>query len=250
MKKPLVAGNWKLNKNPSETQEFMSQFLEYVGKKYESCFAIFPPAVNAIVVADALKDHNTRWGGQNYYLKNEGAYTGENSAQVFKELGADMGLVGHSERRQIFKEDDDLIAEKVLNLQNLGLTPILCVGETIEQREADQTQEVVFYQLIKGLSKALVDQDFVIAYEPVWAIGTGKVATPEVAEEVHAMLRQELSQLTSPERAAKVPLLYGGSVKPSNSKVLFAQQNIDGFLVGGASLDARSFVDIFENCLS
>ncbi|MEZ4871528.1 MAG: triose-phosphate isomerase [Bdellovibrionales bacterium] len=243
----FVAGNWKLNKGPKEALEFLYEFKEIVPENKLNQFILFLPALTLGAVAKSLAETELGWGGQNVFFEDEGAFTGENSAAVLRELGASYCLVGHSERRQIFGETDDWMAKKVALLQNHQIIPMLCVGETLEQRKAGQTIEVITNQLRAGLKEADLSGQLAFAYEPVWAIGTGEVATPEMAEEAHAALRTELKKLSGTS-GTDFPILYGGSVKPENSKELSVQPNIDGFLVGGASLKPQSFFDIYKNC--
>ncbi len=229
----IFAGNWKMNKGPKETREFLLEFLERIEANAQKDYLLFAPATNLYLCADMLKSTSVGWGAQNCYFEASGAFTGEISPQVLQEMGATHCLVGHSERRQIFNESDEILAKKASALQNFGIIPVYCVGETLEEREAGKTLEVVMGQL----HAASLDGDFLIAYEPVWAIGTGKVASPEQAQEVHAEIRKEYSQ----------KLLYGGSVKPENAAELAAQNDIDGFLIGGASLKVESFIAISQN---
>lgn len=243
MKKLICAGNWKLNKTPKETAEFLSELMTEVGvDDLSSYFVIFPPASNWFIFS---AQENVQWGAQNIYFENSGAFTGENSAATLKEMKGRYALVGHSERRSIFKEPDEWMAKKVLSLQAQGLTPVLCVGESLDEREAGKTEAVIGQQLDSVLSKIEKGSGLWVAYEPVWAIGTGKVATPDQARDAHVFLRQKLTEKWGKEAAAKVPLLYGGSVKPENAAELGEQQDVDGFLIGGASLKVESFAGIF-----
>ena len=244
-----VAGNWKLNKGPNEAVEFIYEFKEMASTEDMEKFILFLPALTLGSVANTLTQENMLWGGQNVYFETSGAFTGENSAKVLKELGATHCLVGHSERRQLFGETDEWMAKKVRVLQDNDIEPMLCVGETLEQREAGKTIEVISHQLAKGLENLDREKPFSIAYEPVWAIGTGKVATPEIAEEAHCALREKLQSIVDQDKAKNTSILYGGSVKPDNAKELGDKPNIDGFLVGGASLDPQSFFNIFVNAM-
>lgn len=248
MNKPLVAANWKLNKGPKEAEEFFKSFKQGIGQKWKDNFLFFIPAANWFVAQKEL-DSQFSWGAQNIYKEASGAFTGENSAATLKEFGGDHVLVGHSERRQIFNEDNKLLNEKVLFTISQNLVPVLCVGETLEQREAGQTMQVVGEQLEKGLDSVKATDNFIIAYEPVWAIGTGVVASPEQAQEVHAFVRKKMGELFSQNKAEQTLILYGGSVKASNAKELNDRPDIDGFLVGGASLDPVQFSSILEVCL-
>ncbi|MEK2644624.1 triose-phosphate isomerase [Bdellovibrio sp. BCCA] len=237
--KKIFAANWKLFKTPKETREFFAQFKE-VANKATGELVFFPSAISLEAASTSLTGTTIKWGAQNCYFQASGAFTGENSAQVVKELGGSYILIGHSERRKIFGETDALIAEKVAFTQGLGLTPMLCIGETLEEREASHTFRVLETQLHLGLAKADKTKPVVIAYEPVWAIGTGKVATPEQVAETHTDVFNILSKLGF----AQSPILYGGSVKPDNAAGLIKQPHVNGFLVGGASLEVKSFSEI------
>lgn len=247
----IFAANWKLHKTPQETREFFTSFKNLAAtpaktKSTEvSTMVFFPPATSLEAAAQSLTGTAIEWGAQNAYLEGKGAFTGEVSAAVVKELGAQWILLGHSERRKIFLESDELVASKLAYVQSLGLKPMLCIGETLEERETGKTADVLKSQLQKGLSKANKEQPLAIAYEPVWAIGTGKVATPQQVRETHQAVRGFLSQLGF---ATKTPILYGGSVKVDNARELIQIQNVDGFLVGGASLEPKTFLDICQ-CL-
>ena len=247
MSKAIVAANWKLNKNPQESASFVAEFLETIAEQDQQQYFIFPPALNLLAISEQLAASSVHFGLQNCYVESAGAFTGENSAQVAKAVGASSCLIGHSERRSLFGESDEMINKKFLHLQQLDLLPILCVGETLAQREAGETNEVIGEQLQQALVGADLSKKYIVAYEPVWAIGTGKVATPEMAEEAHQFLHEKLGQLAG-QKSYHRPLLYGGSVKPGNAKSLFAMPHIDGFLVGGASLEVSSFVGIFQAC--
>jgi triosephosphate isomerase len=237
--KKIFAANWKLFKTPKETREFFTQFKE-VANKATGELVFFPSAISLEAACEATKNSNIKIGAQNAYVKESGAFTGENSAKVVKELGGQYILIGHSERRKIFGEEDGLLAEKVHFVQGLGLTPMLCVGETLEEREATHTFRVLETQLTLGLAKADKAKPIVIAYEPVWAIGTGKVATPEQVAETHTDVFNILKTLGF----ETAPILYGGSVKADNAAGLIKQAHVSGFLVGGASLEAQSFIQI------
>lgn len=237
MRKPLLAGNWKLYKTPAQTAEFFAAFLPVVANSSHD-IVICPPFVNIAAAVEATKDSKVEIGGQNLYWKDEGAFTGEISGPMLKAAGAKWVIIGHSERRQYFGETDATVLERTRAALNAGLKPIVCVGETLEQREAGKTEEVLRTQFTNGIAPLTNDQfsQIVIAYEPVWAIGTGKTATPEMAQEAHAFLRKLLP--------VDVRILYGGSVKPDNTEGLMTQPDIDGALVGGASLEPKSFAAI------
>lgn len=246
-RKTICAGNWKLNKSPQESRAFVKELLPRIDN-FKCEMVIFPQALSCEAVATESKNKNLKWGGQNCYFENAGAFTGENSAKVLFGMGASYVLVGHSERRQIFAEDDELLSKKFECAQEAGLTPMLCLGETLIERQTGVTNQVIMEQLKKGLSRVNFSKTFTLAYEPVWAIGTGKVATTEEAEEAHSYLREQLKVLAGPEIANKTSILYGGSVKPDNAKNLIEKENIDGFLIGGASLEVKSFLAIANLC--
>lgn len=245
----LVAGNWKLNKGPEESKQFVKTLKETVKPEEESHLILLPSALSAFAVQESLGKSEIRWGGQNCYAGNTGAFTGENSPEVLSQMGAKFCLAGHSERRQIFMESDELIAKKVKAIQAQNLTPILCVGESLDDRKWGRTLEVIRRQLRSGLENLDSAKKFVVAYEPIWAIGTGEVATPDQVDEVHLQIRKELENLLSGV-GTTAPILYGGSVKSSNCEVLSQLPQVNGFLVGGASLDAKEFVSILRNSLS
>lgn len=229
-------------KTPRETRDFFNQWKVKVPDiKDEVVF--FPSAFCIEAASESLRATSYKWGAQNTYFQLQGAFTGENSAAAVKDLGGHYILIGHSERRKIFKESDEWIAEKVSFVQSLGLTPMLCIGETLQERESGQTRQINEQQLKMGLAKAHAAKPLVVAYEPVWAIGTGKVASPEQVAETHSEIKKILSSLGF----KSVPLLYGGSVKPDNSKSLLSIPDVDGFLVGGASLEVDSFLAIVNS---
>lgn len=233
-----------MNKNPQQAGEFVRQLKELVKPDDHRGFILFPSALTASEVASGTKGTGIRWGGQNCYFENSGAFTGENSPEILKGMGAEFCLVGHSERRHVFGEPDELLSKKVQALQKLGTIPILCVGETVDDRRWNRTQEVIVRQLRTGLQSADPDKTLWLAYEPVWAIGTGQVATPSQVEEAHVILRKALKEWSAPV-ADDVPILYGGSVKSDNAKALAALENVNGFLIGGASLDPVEFSKIY-----
>lgn len=242
----IFAANWKLFKTPQETRDFFAKWGEvFSSSKNEVVF--FPPTIALEAASTAIKKIQSKYalsfGVQNAYSQAQGAFTGENSMTVVKELGGKYILIGHSERRQIFGEKNALLADKVAFAQSLGLVPMLCIGETLQEREAGQTKTVLKTQLSEGLAKADMIQPLVVAYEPVWAIGTGKVATPEQVRETHQDVYDILGDL-----GFTAPILYGGSVKPENAVGLVQIPNVDGFLVGGASLEVDSFKKICESC--
>lgn len=245
-RKKVLAANWKMYKSPSEAVQFFKAFLPQVTPTSSKQIYFFPSAISLWVTQEILRKTDIKFGAQNCYSENEGAFTGENSPLVVKELGAHALLVGHSERRQLFAEDNALVAKKVKKAQEHQLVPIICVGETLEEREQDQTESVLKSQLETVLKTIDKDQDWIIAYEPVWAIGTGKVATPEQANHAHILIRKFVAEKLGQATAQNLSILYGGSVKPENAKELTQESDIDGFLVGGASLKVDSFVSLFE----
>jgi triosephosphate isomerase len=251
MRKPLIAGNWKMYKTINEAIELVNNLKRELIDLEEADIAVCPAYTALSEVADLLIGSNIKLGAQDVYWQEEGAFTGEVSSLMLKDVGCDYVIIGHSERRKYFFETDETVNKKIKAVQTKGLTPIFCVGETLEEREAQKTIDVVEQQLKGGL-KGLSGDDvlkLVIAYEPVWAIGTGRTATPQQAQEVHEFIRKMLKQNTSSEVADEVRILYGGSVKPSNIKELMQQTDIDGALVGGASLESAAFTEIVKNSL-
>lgn len=239
----ICAGNWKMNKSPAEAAAFVAKLKETASAEEQKNMILFPAAVTAQAVAEGVRGSGLSWGGQNCYVGASGAFTGENSAQVLKDMGAKFILVGHSERRHIFGEPDEMIAKKVQFVQSLGLIPLLCVGETLDDRRWNRTEEVIVRQTRAALKNADPTSPLWIAYEPVWAIGTGEVATPVQVEEAHGLLRTFLKEWSS-AAAENIPILYGGSVKTDNAKSLSALNNVQGFLIGGASLNPAEFLEI------
>jgi triosephosphate isomerase len=243
--KKLVVGNWKMHGSRASNAELIAGLLaaDLSATAPRADVAVCPPFVYLADVADALKGSAIAVGTQDISVQAQGAYTGEVAGPMIRELGASYAIVGHSERRSYHSESDQLVADKARSALSHGLTPIVCVGETLAEREAGQTEAVVSRQL-KAVIDALGEQlvQIVVAYEPVWAIGTGKTASPEQAQAVHVVLRAQLKAALP--AAASVPLLYGGSVKPDNAAVLFAQADIDGGLIGGAALKAADFAAI------
>lgn len=242
----IIAGNWKMYKTSPEAQELVSGLVKGIDQIKDREMVIFPPSLHLKDVVAQVKGTKIQVGAQNMYTKPEGAFTGEISPKMLKDVGVEYILIGHSERRHVFGENDALINEKVKAAYAADLLPMLCIGELLEEYEAGKSKEVCRNQLVAGLKDITAEQmkTMVIAYEPVWAIGTGKVATPEIAESIHAACRQVLTELYSAEIAQIVPVLYGGSVKPDNAAGLLSQENIDGCLVGGACLVADSFLAI------
>ncbi len=241
-----MAGNWKMYKNPAQTKEFFDAFLPLVAESKHCEIAICPPFVNIAAAVEATRGTRVGIGAQNLYWKNEGAFTGEVSGPMIKAAGAEWVIIGHSERRQFFGETDATVLERTKAALAAGLRPIVCVGEMLAEREAGRTDAVLTEQFNGGIAPLDAESfaKIVIAYEPVWAIGTGKTATPEMAADAHRVLRGLVTAKYGAEAGAAVRILYGGSVKPDNVKGLMAQPEIDGALVGGASLEAGSFASI------
>lgn len=242
MRKPIMAGNWKLNKTPNETIVFVEEIKPLLAGVNDVEIVICPTFTSINVATYLTKNTNIKVGAQNLFWEKSGAFTGEISGDMLKELGCEYVIIGHSERRQYFGETDATVNKKIFAAFAAGLVPIVCVGETLEEREAGKVEEVISTQIRDGL-KGLNAKDhgkIIIAYEPVWAIGTGKTATPEQANEVHVLIRQRLAEIFG-ETAQTIRIQYGGSVKPDNVKELMAQSDIDGALIGGAALKADSF---------
>jgi triosephosphate isomerase len=248
VRKPLIAGNWKMNLLRDSSVALVHQLLDKSRPSDKVEIAVCPPSVYLHDVGSALRGSHIALGAQNMYHTDEGAYTGEISGKMLKDLGCRYVILGHSERRQLMGETDASVNLKVVAALKIGLIPIVCVGETLEQREANQTQQVVRSQCEGSLAGLTADQvaGLVLAYEPVWAIGTGRTATPAQAEEVHADIRALLTKHFGADAAQRVRIQYGGSVKPDNARELLSQPNIDGALVGGASLKADSFIPIID----
>ncbi len=247
MRKPFIAGNWKMNKGLSEARELVSRLRETVAGIDDVEIAVCPPTVDLTTVYQIIKDSNIQLGAQNMYWEDSGAYTGEISGPMLKEAGVSYVIIGHSERREYFQETDEEVNKKLKAAFQYALKPIICVGETLEEREAGKTFDKVKGQIkadLQGLTEKQVEE-LVIAYEPIWAIGTGKTATAEDANEVIKYIR-DLVKEDFGEVASRVRIQYGGSVKPGNIEEIMAQPEIDGALVGGASLDADSFTSIVK----
>jgi triosephosphate isomerase len=252
IRKKLIAGNWKMNKTSADGLQLTREIVAEIGKVTDVDIVVCPPFTALESVAKALDGSTVKLGAQNMHHETSGAYTGEVSAAMLRALFATHVILGHSERRTYFAENDAFINKKVIAALKNQLRPILCVGETLAEREASATLKVVQTQLeagLEGVSKDLATS-VVIAYEPVWAIGTGKVATTEQAQEVHAFIRSLLIKLFGEPVAQKVRILYGGSMKPSNAPELLRQKDIDGGLIGGASLETRSFIDLIKAAIA
>lgn len=250
MRKLLIAGNWKMNNGPEETHQLLSGLKKQLeGQRLDVEVLVCPPFISLAAANELLQDQTIiHLGAQNMHFVDNGAYTGEVSGIMLKEAGCRYVILGHSERRQYFGETDDGVNAKALKALMVGLRPIICVGETLEQRKASKHFDVVRSQ-IKGAFDSLPEaqlNEVVIAYEPVWAIGTGETATPEQAQEMHHFIRKELAGLYSESKADIVRILYGGSMKPNNAEELLTQPDVDGGLIGGASLKAQSFAAIIS----
>ncbi|HWR16276.1 MAG TPA: triose-phosphate isomerase [Terriglobales bacterium] len=247
-RKKVIAANWKMYKTPEQTRAFFSDFLPLVKGHTRDEIVVCPPFINIQAALDAAKGSTVAIGAQNMFWEKEGAYTGEISAEMIKASGCTHVIIGHSERRQYFGETDDTVNKKLKVALNAGLTPIVCVGEVLEEREAGITDDVLRRQCnvaFRGMSAERAAK-LVVAYEPVWAIGTGKTATPEIAEKAHLTIRSEAGKAFGDDFADKLRILYGGSVKPDNAKALMSEEDIDGALVGGASLDPKNFSAIVK----
>ena len=247
-RKHVVAGNWKMFKTRDEAQATVREVVGLVGNIQNVDIVVCPPFTALGAVEEILTGSVVQLGAQNVHWQDEGAFTGEVSVSMLTDYGCSHVIIGHSERRHYFQESDEVIQDKLEKVFSTELTPILCIGESLEAREADRVQEVIPSQLERALRELTDPQTsrIIIAYEPVWAIGTGRTATPELAEKVHFLIRSWLSDHSSVGVADQVRILYGGSVTPENAGQLIEQENIDGFLVGGASLDAQSFAKIVQ----
>ena len=244
--KPVIAGHWKMNKGPHAARDFVAEFAARHAPVGEQTVILFPPTISIATVIDALSGRrDIQVGVQNVYFEKDGAFTGETSASMARDAGATFALIGHSERRHIFGETDADVRRKVAAVLQGGLTPVICVGETLDQRKAGQLEQLITTQLSEAIRDLNTDQAhaFLVAYEPVWAIGTGVTATPNDASEAHGILRRVLKQKLGAE--GDVPaILYGGSVKPDNAAELLTAEGVDGLLIGGASLDPEGFATI------
>ena len=245
-RKALIAANWKMYKTPAEAKAFVEAFLPLVADQDRDEIALFPSPVLLPIVIEAAKGSNVAIGAQNIHFAEEGAFTGETSVLQLKAVGGTHTLIGHSERRQYFGETDEIVNKKLHTALTHGIVPVVCIGEVLEEREAGKTATVLKTQVAGAFAGITPEaaKPIVIAYEPVWAIGTGKTATPAMAVEAHQVIRQEVADFLGEEAAAAIRILYGGSVKPENACELLCETEIDGALVGGASLKAESFAAI------
>jgi triosephosphate isomerase len=246
MRRPFIAGNWKMFKTVHETTVYVKELRSLVKDVNDVTVVIAPPFTAVHAASEAARNSNVAVSAQNMFWEKEGAFTGEVSAAMIKEAGAEYVIIGHSERRTLFGETDVNVNRKVTTAMANDLTPIMCIGETLDQRERNETMNVLDAQIKGGLDGLGGERvaELVIAYEPVWAIGTGRTATPAQAGEAHAHIRSRLRQWFGANAADRCLVLYGGSVKPDNIRELMAQPDVDGALVGGASLDVRAFYDI------
>lgn len=247
-RKRLIAANWKMYKNPSQTKEFFRDFLPLMSRHDRDEIVVCPPYTDLHAALESAQGSQVAIGAQDVYWKAEGAFTGEISAPMLVAVGCTHVIIGHSERRQYFGETDDSVNLKLKAALEQGLTPIVCVGEVLEEREAGLTEDVLRRQCVRAFNALSAQKaaKLVVAYEPVWAIGTGKTATPQMASDAHLIIREEAKEAFGDEFASKLRILYGGSVKPDNAKALMSEEEIDGALVGGASLDAKSFAAIVK----
>ena len=250
MRKKLVMGNWKMNGLIAQIDTLLNEMVAIMPELVDADCVVVPPVVYLPHVSQKLTDSNIAWGAQNVYPQNTGAYTGEVSAPMLQDFGCQYVLVGHSERRCLFHEDEKFVAEKFHHVKDHGMIPVLCIGETLSEREQGLTEQVLAKQLlaVTGSRKDCFDR-CVVAYEPVWAIGTGQTATPEQVQAVHVYIRDLIAKVDR-DSAQKLPIIYGGSVNENNAHALFAMPDVDGGLIGGASLNARQFVEIVKciNC--
>jgi triosephosphate isomerase (TIM) len=246
VRKKVIAANWKMFKNPDQTRDFFGDFLPLVAGHDRDEIVVCPPFLDIAAAIDSTKGSNVAIGAQDIHWEKEGAYTGEICCGMLLAAGATHVIIGHSERRQYFGETDDVVNLKLKAALEAGLVPIVCVGEVLEEREAGLTEDVLRRQCLRAFHaiSGKKASKLIVAYEPVWAIGTGKTATPQMAADAHALIRTEAAKAFGEVFAEQLRILYGGSVKPENAKALMAESEIDGALVGGASLDPKSFAAI------
>jgi triosephosphate isomerase len=247
-RKKVMAANWKMHKNPNQTRAYLRDFLPMVAGHSRDEIVVCPPYIDLCVAVEVSRDSNVNIGGQDLFWEKEGAYTGEICPGMLLDIGCTHVIIGHSERRQYFGETDDMVNFKLKAALEAGLAPIVCVGEVLEEREANLTEDVLRRQCLRAFHAISGKKaaKLVVAYEPVWAIGTGKTATPQLAAEAHLLIRGEAAKAFGDEFSQSLRVLYGGSVKPENVKALMAEAEIDGALVGGASLDPKSFAAIVK----
>ena len=250
MRRKVIAGNWKMHKDLSESQNLISKLINELRKEEVNCdIIICPPFTSLSEAAGLVKNTKVKLGAQNMHYEDKGAFTGEVSAAMLKSVGCEYVILGHSERRAIFSESDEMINKKIKKALGSGLRPIFCIGETLQQRESGTMNDVIKRQVTDGLQHVSTGEmeKIIIAYEPVWAIGTGVTATPQQAQEVHVYVRQLINNIFGDDTAEKLIIQYGGSVKPDNAAELLSQSDIDGALVGGACLEADSFLKIIKS---
>ena len=250
-RKYLIAGNWKMNTTPSESVDLITEISSLVGQQSQVQVCVCPPFTSLHKASSLVEQSQVQLGAQNMSAEPSGAYTGEISAEMLRDLYVNYVILGHSERRQYFGETNESINLKVLAAVQNNLKPIYCIGETLEERESGKTLDVVKAQVIEGLANFPLAEveNLVLAYEPVWAIGTGKTATDEMAQEVHAYVRGLLTDLFGDIPGSSIRILYGGSMKPENASGLLSQPDVDGGLIGGASLNAKSFCSIVDSAI-
>jgi triosephosphate isomerase len=250
-RKVIIAGNWKMNKNASEGRALVEAIKAETANMTDVEIVVCPPFTTLGAVVEAAAGSNIGVGAQNIHWAENGAFTGEISADMLKTSGVKYVIIGHSERRQYFGETDETVNKRLGAALAAGLIPIVCIGELLEEREAGKTEEVLSTQIRGGLANVSAEDaaKIVIAYEPVWAIGTGKTATPEMAQAAHAFIRAELAAMFGTETAEAMRIQYGGSMKPANARELVAQKDIDGGLIGGAALDAESFLSLIREAM-
>ncbi len=250
-KQPFIAGNWKMHMTTAEAVEFVREFTEYTEELKEARLVVIPPFTALDVVSRELEASPVILGAQNLYWEEKGAFTGEISPLMLKDIGCDYVVIGHSERRQYFGETNETVNRKIQTALSYGLTPILCIGESLEERKQEKTILKIKSQIVEGLAglKEADVQKVIIAYEPIWAIGTGLTATPDQAEEVHRFIRDKLSKTYGNLMGSYAIILYGGSVKPANTFSLLREKDINGALVGGASLNPKSFSEIAKEAI-
>lgn len=249
MRKKVIAGNWKMNNDLSESQNLVSGIINGLGKDDKCDVIVCPPFTFLSEVHTLIKDTPVKLGAQNMHYEDSGAFTGEISNSMLKSVGCEYVILGHSERRTIFGENDEMINKKILKALQSGLKVIFCIGESLAQREEGVTYNIIKAQVIKGMENVSAEdlKNLIVAYEPIWAIGTGKTASPEQAQEVHSFIRNLIKEIYSAESAENLIIQYGGSVKPENASTLLSQPDIDGALVGGACLKADSFLSIIAS---
>jgi len=249
MRKKLIAANWKMYKTPEQARQFVSAFMPLTWGHTRDEIVLCPPFVSIPATVEAVQGSGIEVGGQDMFWENEGAYTGAVSAQMLRATGCTHVIIGHSERRQYFHDTDDTVNRKLRAALAAGLKPIVCVGEMLAEREAGITEDVLRRQCSIAFREISADEakPIIIAYEPVWAIGTGKTATPELAGEAHRLIRSQAAEAFGADIAERMRILYGGSVKPENAKLLMSHPDIDGALVGGASLEPKSFAAIVKH---